>query len=278
MDARLTFRDKAKGRAWQKALRDEYMHEGAPDVDLSLSSARVRKVSRAMATKLILKYEWLGTMGTSGLHYGLFFGQYCAGVCCICTGGSGTAGNKVHTQFGIERVDLLTLVRGACVHWAPNGSNSKLVSWATKLAGKDTSAKLINAYSDSEAGEIGTIYQACGWAFIGYSKQLRDAQVISPEGRIYDRRNISSWAKASGVSWKRMERGLLKNGWKYQEANPKGRYVKQIGKDKALTARIESMRKPYPKRVQSIGNDASGYQPEEGGAIPTCALQGAAHG
>tara|TARA_R110002020_G_scaffold320466_2_gene536389 strand:+ start:4975 stop:5808 length:834 start_codon:yes stop_codon:yes gene_type:complete len=274
MVARLTFRDRAKGRAWQKVLRDEYLNEGAPGVDLKLSNARVRKVSRTMAAKLIMKYEWLGTMGQSGLHYGLFFGQYCAGVCCIATGGSGTAGNTVHYQFGIDRKDLLTLVRGACVHWAPSGANSKLVSWATKLAGKDTQAKMINAYSDNEAGEIGTIYQACGWIFIGYSKQLNDAQIISPDGRIYDRRNISSWAKSSGVSWKRMENCLRKNGWKYQDGSPKGRYVKQIGKDKNLSLKIESMKRPYPKRVQSIDSDAPGDQPGEGGAIPTCTLQG----
>ena len=161
MGVRLTFRDKANGRAWQKALRDEYLHEGTPDVDLRLKGAKVRRVSRKMAERVILKYEWLGTMGNSGLHYGIFFGDYCAGVCCVALNGSGTAGNTVHLQFGLQRSDVATLVRGACVHWAPSGSNSKLVSWTCRLLERDSAAKLVGAYSDSDAGEIGTIYQAC---------------------------------------------------------------------------------------------------------------------
>lgn len=274
MGARLTFRDKANGRAWQKALRDEYLHEGAPDIDLNLKRARVRKVSRKMAERIILKYEWLGTMGNSGLHYGIFFDDYCAGVCCVALNGSGTAGNTVHLQFGLRRSDVATLVRGACVHWAPTGANSKLVAWTCKLLSRDSRAKLIGAYSDSDAGEVGTIYQACGWVYVGKTSQMRDQQIVSPAGRVYDRRNISSWAKSNGVPWSNVKKKLVKDGWKFQDINKKGRYVKQIGRDSALAARLKAMAKPYPKRNYAPESSTLHGSPVEvGGATPTPALK-----
>lgn len=40
-----------------------------------------------------------------------------------------------------------------------------------------------------------------------------------------------------------------------------------------MRKQIDLLRKPYPKRAGSIDSDATGIQPEEGGAVPTPALQ-----
>jgi len=40
-----------------------------------------------------------------------------------------------------------------------------------------------------------------------------------------------------------------------------------------MRRQIEPLRKHYPKRATSKDNVASGFQSEEGGAIPTVALQ-----
>jgi hypothetical protein len=114
---RSTFRDVCADVAWQKQLRDRYMVEGVPPVEnLDVKRAVVRGVSRRLAEHVILKYEWLGTMARSAEHFGIFFGDYCAGVCCVCLNGVGTAGTSSNQEFGIERKDLATLARGACVH------------------------------------------------------------------------------------------------------------------------------------------------------------------
>ncbi len=250
--SRSTFRSAAGDVAWQKQLRDRYADEGAPPVPhLDIKKAIVRPVSRRLAEQIILKYEWLGTMAQTGYHYGLFFGSYCAGVCCVAAGG-GTGGVNSHMEWHLERNEFATLARGACVHWAPLGSNSKLVSWTCRLLPKDAKAKLLIAYSDTDAGEIGTIYQACNWACVG--KGASTTQWLAPNGRIYDQKLPYDMRRREGFKKPRgaYVAALRDAGWTEQKSNPKFRYVCVLDKtDKALIDRVENMRQPYPKRVSA---------------------------
>lgn len=247
--SRSTFRNAAGDVAWQKQLRDRYVDDGAPPVDLNIKRAIIRPVSRKLAEQIILKYEWLGTMGAgSNYFYGIFFESYCAGVVCFGVG-SGGANVNAHMEFRIRRDELAYLARGANVHWSPKGANSKLVSWACRLLPKRTNAKLAIAYSDTDAGEIGTIYQACNWVCIG--KGSSTTQWIAPNGRIYDQKHPSNLRAREGNKFPRSlyTNRLRADGWKEQKSNPKYRYVCVIDKsDKALIDRIEHMRQPYPKR------------------------------
>ncbi len=246
MESRLTFRDKAGTVCWQKQLRDKYLDEGAPSVDLSLKNAIVRRVSRKLAEQVIFKYEWLGTMAQTGYHYGIFFGSYCAGVCCYASGG-GTGGVAAHELFKVERGEFGVLARGACVHWGPPGANSKLVSFSSKLFGKDSGCKVAIAYSDSDAGEIGTIYQACNWIYIGRGASTR--QWVALNGRIYDQKLAYDLKRRKGGTRADWANALRLAGWTEQASNPKHRYVYILDKkDKALIDRVERMRQPYPKR------------------------------
>lgn len=157
MDARSTFRERCPAVCWQKQLRDKFNPEGAPQVDLELRRAIVRPVSRKLANQIILKYEWLGTMGTAvNRFYGIFFGSYCAGVTTFSV--AGFALPVLCKTFGITNRQLAYLARGACVHWSPPGANSKLISWSCRFESKRGS-KLAIAFSDTDAGEIGTVYQ-----------------------------------------------------------------------------------------------------------------------
>lgn len=276
--SRLMFRDVAGDVAWQKQIRDHYVSEGVPPVPhLSVKRAIVRPVSRKVAKQIILKYEWLGTMAQTGIHYGIFFGLFCAGVTCIAAGG-GTGGVNAHREFGIKSGELATLARGACVHWAPGGTNSKLVSWTCRLLPKDTSAKLVLAYSDTDAGEIGTIYQACNWVCIGRGASV--AQFVAPNGRIYDQKIVYDIRRKKGtigrVSWTDQRDALLDAGWKQQMSNPKWRYVYVLDRsDKRLVDLVESKRVPYPKRetcAGSVDGNAPTNQAGDGGSTPTPAL------
>lgn len=273
--SRLTFRNKAGAVCWQKQLRDRYNDEGVPPVPhLDLKRAIVRPVSRRLAEQIILKYEWLGTMAQTKWHYGIFFGSYCAGVCCVAVGAA-TGGVNAHIPFGIARDELATLARGACVHWAPTGANSKLVSWTCRLLAQDTKCKIVIAYSDTDAGEIGTIYQACNWIGIGRGASTR--QWLAPNGRIYDQKYPWDQARKYGGTRAAWVAKLKAAGWREQESNPKYRYVQILDRtDAALVARVEAMRQPYPKRgalrAESIASDAPAIQAGEGGATPTSAL------
>jgi hypothetical protein len=270
--SRSTFREARSDIAWQKQLRDRYMAEGTPPVPhLDVKRAEVRRVSRHLAQQIILKYEWLGAMAQTGYHYGIFYGSYCAGVCCVAAGG-GTGGVNSHMPFAVKPSELAVLARGACVHWAPQGTNSKLVSWTCRLFAKDTPCKVVIAYADTDAGEIGTIYQACNWTCIGKGSATR--QWIAPNGRIYDQKLPYDMKRAQGGTRAQATAALRRAGWTEQASNPKYRYVYILDKsDKALCDRVERMRQPYPKRAVSIVADASVDQTEERGATPTAALQ-----
>jgi hypothetical protein len=226
-------------------------------------------VSRRLAQQIILKYEWLGTLPATNFHYGMFFGAYCAGVCCGSIGGGG-ANLNAHKEFGLDRMGLAYLSRGANVHWSPPGANSKLVSWTCRLLAKDTDARVVIAYSDTDAGEIGTIYQACNWVCIGRGSSTR--QWIAPNGRIYDQKYPWDQARKYGGTRADWVVKLRRAGWSEQQSNPKYRYVSILDRsDAALVARVERMRQPYPKRAASI-QDAPVHQTGEQGAAPMAAL------
>lgn len=253
MTSRLTFRDKSHGICWQKTLRDKYAEEGTPNVPhLEVKRAIIRPVSRSFAKQIILKYEWLGTMASTSHHYGIFFGPFCAGVTCIAVGG-GTGSVYAHRPFGIPRSALGILARGACVHWAPLGTNSRLVAWSARLM-RQSCVKLLLAYSDKDAGEIGTIYQACGWSHLGLSG--RKQQWVSPNGRVVSSSIQGNLRRATGYSLEDCRATLRRDGWRPQHGSAKGRYVCILDKtDISLMKRVEEMRQPYPKRVGSVGSD-----------------------
>jgi hypothetical protein len=270
--SRLTFRSKAGAVCWQKQLRDRYLNEGIPPVPhLDVKRAEVRRVSRHLAEQVILKYEWLGTMAQTGYHYGLFFGSYCAGVCCVAAGAA-TGGVNSHRPFGVLPGEFAVLARGACTHWAPSGSNSKLVSWTCRLFAKDAHCRVLIAYSDTDAGEVGTIYQACSWVYIGKGAATR--QWVAPNGRIYDQKLPYDLKRKRGGTRAEFVQALRVAGWSEQASNPKHRYVNILDKsDTALVARVAQMRRPYPKRAASIDSDAPALQAGDGSANLTAALQ-----
>jgi hypothetical protein len=127
--------------------------------------ASIREISVDTARPVILDYEWLGTMGTTRYAVGLFFDDYLAGVACF---GSTAGSNVPRSVCGIEHADkVMTLVRGTCVHWAPEHAASYLINKACELMAQRHGRNIFVAYSDVEAGEIGTVYQASGWLYVG---------------------------------------------------------------------------------------------------------------
>lgn len=259
---RATFRPIVAGQpAWQKQLRDRFLDQPAPAVDLDLATARVRPISRSLALSVILRYEWLGTLPPVQRYFGIFFGPYLAGVTAVAVG-NGTAGAFTAKQYGLSGRELATLTRGACVHWAPPGTNSKLVAWTVRLLRElEPGAKLLVAYADAEAGEIGTIYQASGWTYIGLGATV--VEWVSPSGAVANTRFLGATSHDRGKTvsrgvaptrgrdrTKKATAALLDAGWRRQRSNPKRRYVVVLDrKDGDLGRRIRAMSLPYPKRA-----------------------------
>jgi hypothetical protein len=130
----------------------------------TLAGCTVEPVSYGEARALITEYEYLGTMNhVPAALYGLRApsGEL-LGVSCFGRPG-GT--NALNVCGEPERT--IALERGACVPWAPKDAASYLISRAVKLAHREHGWSAIVAYADPKAGELGTIYQALNWRYLG---------------------------------------------------------------------------------------------------------------
>ena len=64
---------------------------------------------------------------------------------------------------------IITLARGACLPWAHPHAASKLIRRSMDLLPERY--KIVTATVDAFAGEVGTIYQACGFDYVGTMRQ-----------------------------------------------------------------------------------------------------------
>jgi hypothetical protein len=74
----------------------------------------------------------------------------------------------------VEYADrLLQLQRGACVHWAHHHAASRLIAYSLAEEEK-RGTRIVVAFSDPAAGEIGTVYQATNWLYCGFTEERPD--------------------------------------------------------------------------------------------------------
>lgn len=75
------------GKAHQRIIRESKVKVdngglfGYPEADIK--NAICKKIDYKTAEKIILEYEWLGTMGQGMYCYGIYFENVCAGVVCF---------------------------------------------------------------------------------------------------------------------------------------------------------------------------------------------------
>src|SRR5207302_1647154 len=81
------------------------------------------------------------------------------------------------------------LCRGASTHWAPKHAPSMLVGQALRRLKTRTGARVVVAYADPEAGEIGTIYQATNALYVGLTNSRGPGKYIIA-GKQYHPRSV----------------------------------------------------------------------------------------
>lgn len=254
-DDRITFRGiVTDGVCHQRKVREQAEHDESirrlfpapPEDKLVLKKAMVRQITRNMAWKIIARYEWLGTLPPQcDRFYGIFFGEYCGGVACYCMGWR-HAGIKMPAWLGVDVNRIAYLARGACVHWAPKGTAPKLINRSAEMTGLEVAL----AFSDTDAGEIGTVYQASGWSCLGFGSP--HTELISPEGKVVNVRVVTNIKRKHNASWGQVMSKFKESGWTNQESNPKLRYAKVLTagtKNPKLLARIAESGIAYPKRA-----------------------------
>lgn len=266
-------------KAHQRIIRERHATEKDPVLAdkrflaRSFDSASVREVPNVVAKEVIKKYEWLGNMGCTDYSFGLYFGEHLAGVSCFGrTAGTKTAASVCGDKYaGMVR----TLCRGACVHWAHPHSASYLIPKACALMATK-GIHIFIAYSDAEAGEIGTVYQATNWLYCGTTKSASSSFIWpnktvanDPEwgtfkdGTLRDERNIQHLTRVGRVgvsgayqvrcSRRELRERMVREGFLFFQSPPKRRYVTFAG-DKKLVNELRAALRwdvlPYPKRTE----------------------------
>lgn len=160
------------GVCYQRKVKEARRGSGWSPNDNSLSNAEFTEIPFRLAKQFIVQYEWLGTM-PSGFRkaYGLLWG---GNLGCCCVFGSPNPMQIARSVFGGKHMDrVMQLHRGASTWWAHQHSASNLIGRCIRTLKKDGWGAVV-AFSDPQAGEIGTVYQATNWKCCGLTAKRPD--------------------------------------------------------------------------------------------------------
>ena len=243
------------------------------------------KKERLNLTNFIKKHEWLGNLSQFTTHW---FGAYHKGILAgVILMNMPNAFSKV---LGEDTKEIERLVsRGACISWSPKNLASTFLMWTIKYMVKNTQYRLFSAYSDSTAKELGTIYQACNWKYLGQSAGTTKRYINPYNGKLVSDRvfrarsfykkyakelNIDwnpNWNSDQSMKWDEMPNDVesqlrdfskkKQKESKYVIFPSKHKYVYVLGRTKAETKKLNktliNLNKiyPYPKDRNSWKSD-----------------------
>jgi hypothetical protein len=157
------------------------------------------------------------------------------------------ANPKISSPYGLKQIECCELVRIALhQHFNPV---SKIVAIAVRFLKKNSPGiRLIVSYADTGQNHLGSIYQAGNWIYEGY---FGGESLVVVNGRKMHRRQAYSLYGTTRPT-----------GSVNVPASGKHKYLMPL--DNEMREKILPLAKPYPKRAQSIENDAPGI-PAGGG-------------
>lgn len=226
------------------------------EIATSLDGFSIGTISRDEAMQIILRYEWLGTMGNSQEFIGLWSREReLYGVACFGFGPGGPIRNLIGEP-------ALCLERGACVHYAPRNAASFLISHACKLMHRLTGTALFFAYADPRAGEYGAVYQASGWVYLGQGlnggkgRTMR-YKVLAPGLDPNVHKNWKTTRELRRTHRKRLSWAQARKlGWIIEEQEAKHVYATNVGRNRRQwRQQFDSLSYPAPLPDLKLRND-----------------------
>lgn len=166
--------------------------------------------------QFIRRHEWLGKMPNRPTHR--FIATYkglLAGVIVMATP------NSFSNLLGEEDRNLEKLIsRGACISWSPKNLASALIMFSIRWMVKNTGFRVFTAYGDVAARELGTIYQACNFIYLGQNSGTRYEYFDTnypDHGWFTDRQfrqtsQIKRYCRELGIHWRHHWDGFNGNG------------------------------------------------------------------
>ena len=131
-----------------------------------LEGYTIREITRDEAESIILKYEWLQSMGHG---VSACFGLFSPEGELMGANALGRMGGQIGDVCGPMYAEKTAcLQRGVCVPHAPKNAGTFFTRATCKLAREKYGWVIFFAYSDTHnASEVGTLYQSLNWYYIG---------------------------------------------------------------------------------------------------------------
>lgn len=276
--------EKYKGdKCWQGHIRDVNRKQDLIDADLTEEEvSRLRtsdfefeyipKEDKAKCRQLVQfieRHEWLGKMPIWLTHRFAWYlnipgkPRVLSGVIIMATP------NAFSNLLGADMKHKEKLIsRGACISFGPKNLGSNIIMQAIKWMAKNTEFRYFTAYSDPDAKELGTIYQACSFTYLGQSSGTKHQYFVEGKGwkgdKAFTERSeyvrhakdlgiefLPEWRKNGKVNWKNIPDEVasqLKQAAKDKKASckkrvaaPKHKYVYVLGKGKKETKRLRKL-------------------------------------
>ena len=219
------FRNYDKDHCWQYDIRvqnrekdlaeaglteEQVIQLRTADFDFAYVDKTDKEGCKAVA-EFIQRHEWLGKLPNRPTHRftathrstGVLIGVIIMAI-----------PNAFSKLLGDDTSSIEKLIsRGACISWSPKNTGSWLVMQSITWMIANTPFRLFTAYSDPEAKELGTIYQACNFTYLGHTSGTT-RQYFDPknpkQGWFSDREfrkrgKYAKYAEALGISkavWK----------------------------------------------------------------------------
>jgi len=228
-------------KARQRVMRERLAAVDAQPAAVDIGSAVVRAITLSEAKAIVELYEPMPAV--SGFAFGIFLEGRCGGA--VVYGDDYGENLGVWDCYGYSG-RIIALLRGACLPWAHPHAASKLIRRSMDLLPQRYN--VVTATVDRTAGEIGTIYQACGFDFVGTMRKGGRA-LIGVNGKHISERQAGRLAGTRGAH------ALAKLGFDVSAVPRKERYFAFRGhkRERArLRQAIAHLLKPYPKRFEPI--------------------------
>lgn len=228
---------------------------------------------RGQMKQFIERHEWLGNLSQYTTHwFACYYKDILAGVILF------NMPNAFSKSLGEDTPHLERLIsRGACISWSPKNLASAMLMWSINWMVQNTQYRLFTAYSDPSAKELGTIYQACNFYYLGDKFGSSKGYINPYTGKVVSDRFFrqktaykkfakelgipwqKDWSHKTGMNWDNMPKEVevqlrLYSKQKIAEAvvidiPPKHKYAYVLGKTKKetreLRKKFEQLNKTY---------------------------------
>ena len=223
------------------------------------------KIEQQELKKFIERHEWLGTLSQYTTQwFACYHKGIIAGVMLF------NMPNAFSKSLGENTKQMERLIsRGACISWSPKNLGSSFLMWCLKWMVKNTQWRLFTAYSDPTAKELGTIYQACNFYYLGQSFGSKKSYINPYTGKMVSDRYFrqktayrkyanelgiewqKDWQHKTGMNWHnvpdeiesklRLHSKQKQASSKCIELPSKHKYAYVLGKDKRETKKLRTL-------------------------------------